>query len=256
MAPPGGRPEWRRTGWNRSRGRSTRRRSTSCRARWQQVDWNAELVHGDLARPSAAQAGAGQGAVRGGVTASAGLAELGLIDEYEFVVHPRLVGHGPTLFAGLSAGRPEARRPAGARLGRGRAALRAPDLARRRAGRARWSPWAAAPSRNGVWTVATVWEVLLSGDPAGAGVVDDVGGSVGVAPDVDAGEGLFHLPVAVGLDAVVEGDHRSVVPDPGELLPGRAASGGPGAGVVDLHWRVVLLAKGKVSAGVIRCTAC
>jgi dihydrofolate reductase len=30
------------------------------------------------------------------------LAELGLIDEYELVVHPRLVGHGPTLFAGLS----------------------------------------------------------------------------------------------------------------------------------------------------------
>jgi dihydrofolate reductase len=30
------------------------------------------------------------------------LAELGLIDEYELVVHPRLAGHGPTLFAGLS----------------------------------------------------------------------------------------------------------------------------------------------------------
>jgi dihydrofolate reductase len=30
------------------------------------------------------------------------LSELGLIDEYEFVVHPRLAGHGPTLFAGLS----------------------------------------------------------------------------------------------------------------------------------------------------------
>ena len=30
------------------------------------------------------------------------LAELGLIDEYELVVQPRLVGHGPTLFAGLS----------------------------------------------------------------------------------------------------------------------------------------------------------
>jgi hypothetical protein len=29
-------------------------------------------------------------------------AELGLIDEYEFVVHPRLTGRGPTLFAGLS----------------------------------------------------------------------------------------------------------------------------------------------------------
>ena len=25
-----------------------------------------------------------------------------MIDEYEFVVHPRLVGHGPTLLAGLS----------------------------------------------------------------------------------------------------------------------------------------------------------
>ena len=30
------------------------------------------------------------------------LAELGLIDEYEFVVQPRLAGHGPTLFVGLS----------------------------------------------------------------------------------------------------------------------------------------------------------
>jgi riboflavin biosynthesis pyrimidine reductase len=38
----------------------------------------------------------------GGVTLPLALAELGLIDEYELVVHPRLVGHGPTLFAGLS----------------------------------------------------------------------------------------------------------------------------------------------------------
>ena len=30
------------------------------------------------------------------------VAELGLIDEYEFVVQPTLAGHGPTLFAGLS----------------------------------------------------------------------------------------------------------------------------------------------------------
>jgi dihydrofolate reductase len=30
------------------------------------------------------------------------LAELGLIDEYEFVVQPRIAGHGPTLFEGLS----------------------------------------------------------------------------------------------------------------------------------------------------------
>jgi riboflavin biosynthesis pyrimidine reductase len=38
----------------------------------------------------------------GGVTLPLELAELGLIDEYEFVVHPRIAGHGPTLFAGLS----------------------------------------------------------------------------------------------------------------------------------------------------------
>ncbi len=25
-----------------------------------------------------------------------------MIDEYEFIVHPRIAGHGPTLFAGLS----------------------------------------------------------------------------------------------------------------------------------------------------------
>ena len=38
----------------------------------------------------------------GGLTLPLALAELGLIDEYEFVVHPRLAGHGPTLLAGLS----------------------------------------------------------------------------------------------------------------------------------------------------------
>ena len=38
----------------------------------------------------------------GGVKLPLALAELGLIDEYEFVVHPRVVGHGPRLLAGLS----------------------------------------------------------------------------------------------------------------------------------------------------------
>lgn len=38
----------------------------------------------------------------GGVTLPHALAELGLIDEYEIVVHPRLAGYGPTLFSGLS----------------------------------------------------------------------------------------------------------------------------------------------------------
>jgi dihydrofolate reductase len=45
--------------------------------------------------------GPGKGILTGGVTLPLALAEMGLIDEYEFVVHPRLVGHGPTLFAGL-----------------------------------------------------------------------------------------------------------------------------------------------------------
>jgi dihydrofolate reductase len=44
----------------------------------------------------------GKGLFVGGVRLPLALAELGLIDEYEFVVHPRLAGHGPTLFAGLS----------------------------------------------------------------------------------------------------------------------------------------------------------
>jgi dihydrofolate reductase len=44
----------------------------------------------------------GKGLLLGGVKLPLALAELGLIDEYEFVVQPRLVGHGPTLFAGLS----------------------------------------------------------------------------------------------------------------------------------------------------------
>jgi dihydrofolate reductase len=67
------------------------------------VDWNAELVRGDL--PNAVQQlkrESGKGLLTGGVTLPLALAELGLIDEYEFVVHPRLAGHGPTLFAGLS----------------------------------------------------------------------------------------------------------------------------------------------------------
>jgi riboflavin biosynthesis pyrimidine reductase len=56
----------------------------------------------------------------GGVKLPLALAELGLIDEYEFVVQPRLAGHGPTLFAGLSKHIDfEAREPAGVRLGGG-----------------------------------------------------------------------------------------------------------------------------------------
>ena len=67
------------------------------------VDWNAELVRGDLGKAvQQLKQEPGKGLFTGGVTLPLALAELGLIDEYEFVVHPRLVGHGPTLFAGLS----------------------------------------------------------------------------------------------------------------------------------------------------------
>src|SRR6478672_732775 len=67
------------------------------------VDWNAELLRGDLGTAvQALKREPGNGLLTGGVTLPLALAELGLIDEYEVVVHPRLVGHGPTLFAGLS----------------------------------------------------------------------------------------------------------------------------------------------------------
>jgi dihydrofolate reductase len=67
------------------------------------VDWNAELVRGDLETAvQQLKREPGKGLFVGGVKLPQALAELGLIDEYEFVVHPRLAGHGPTLFAGLS----------------------------------------------------------------------------------------------------------------------------------------------------------
>jgi dihydrofolate reductase len=66
------------------------------------VNWNAELVRGDLG--SAVQQlkqHSGEGLWVGGVTLPLALADLGLIDEYEFVVQPVVAGHGPTLLAGL-----------------------------------------------------------------------------------------------------------------------------------------------------------
>ncbi|MFL5557117.1 MAG: dihydrofolate reductase family protein [Gemmatimonadaceae bacterium] len=69
----------------------------------QRVDWNAELVRGDLAKAvQQLKSESGKGLLTGGITLPFALAELGLIDEYDFVVHPRVAGHGPTLLAGLS----------------------------------------------------------------------------------------------------------------------------------------------------------
>jgi dihydrofolate reductase len=66
------------------------------------VGWNAELLHGELGPAvERLKQQPGQGLFVGGVRLPMALAELGLIDEYEFVVHPRIAGYGPTLFAGL-----------------------------------------------------------------------------------------------------------------------------------------------------------
>ena len=67
-----------------------------------EVDWNAELVQGDLEQAvRRLKQEPGEALSVGGVTLPLALADLGLIDEYAFVVHPVIAGHGPTLLAGL-----------------------------------------------------------------------------------------------------------------------------------------------------------
>jgi dihydrofolate reductase len=66
------------------------------------VDWNAELVQGDpLSAVRRLKQEPGAGLFVGGVTLPLSLADLGLIDEYEFIVQPIIAGHGPSLLAGL-----------------------------------------------------------------------------------------------------------------------------------------------------------
>lgn len=66
------------------------------------VDWNAALITGDLVDAVRALKQQPGGPLWvGGVTLPTALAEAGLIDEYEFVVHPVIAGRGPTLLAGL-----------------------------------------------------------------------------------------------------------------------------------------------------------
>lgn len=68
------------------------------------VDWNAEIIRGkdleETVRRLKSQPG--RGLLTGGVKLPLALAQLGLIDEYIFVVQPRIAGHGPTLLAGLA----------------------------------------------------------------------------------------------------------------------------------------------------------
>jgi dihydrofolate reductase len=99
LAPAGARPEWMEP-FARTINAAKKYVVSSTLER---VDWNAELVRGDLARAvQQLKRESGKGLFVAGVKLPQALAELGLIDEYEFVVHPRLVGHGPTLFTGLS----------------------------------------------------------------------------------------------------------------------------------------------------------
>jgi len=67
------------------------------------VDWNAELLRGDLEQAvQRLKRESGKGVFVAGIQLALALTELRLIDQYEVVVHPRLAGHGPTLFAGLA----------------------------------------------------------------------------------------------------------------------------------------------------------
>jgi len=98
-AAPGARPEWMEPFARKIDAAKKYVVSSSL----ERVDWNAELLRGDLgAAVRRLKEEPGEGLAVGGVTLPLALAELGLIDEYELVVHPRIVGHGPTLFAGLS----------------------------------------------------------------------------------------------------------------------------------------------------------
>jgi dihydrofolate reductase len=99
-APPGARPDWMES-FARTINAAKKYVVSST---LDSVDWNAELLRGDDLGEAVQQLKRepGTGLFVGGVTLPLALAELGLIDEYEFVVHPRVVGHGPTLFAGLS----------------------------------------------------------------------------------------------------------------------------------------------------------
>ena len=67
-----------------------------------EAGWNAELLRGDLRQAvERLKQEPGEGLFVGGVTLPQALADLGLIDEYVFVVQPVLAGHGPRLLAGL-----------------------------------------------------------------------------------------------------------------------------------------------------------
>ena len=100
-APPGARPAWTQPFADTINAKRKYLVSSTLKP----DGWNAALLEGELG-PAVQQLKEepGAGLFVGGVRLPMALAELGLIDEYEFVVHPRIAGHGPTLFAGLRDG--------------------------------------------------------------------------------------------------------------------------------------------------------
>lgn len=67
-----------------------------------QVDWNARLLQGDLRNAIERLKREEEGVISlGGLTLARSIAALNLIDDFVFLVHPRIAGHGPTLFSGL-----------------------------------------------------------------------------------------------------------------------------------------------------------
>ncbi len=65
--------------------------------------WNTEALSGDpVEAVRQLKQQAGEGLYVGGVTLPLALANAGLIDEYEFVVYPMVIGRGPRLFDGLT----------------------------------------------------------------------------------------------------------------------------------------------------------
>ena len=96
--PPGTRPDWMEP-FARIIGEKKKYVVSST---LREVDWNAELLKGDLrSAVEGLKQKPGRGIFVGGVTLPKALAAWDLIDEWEFVVHPRIAGHGPTLLDGL-----------------------------------------------------------------------------------------------------------------------------------------------------------
>jgi dihydrofolate reductase len=112
-APPGTRPDWMEP-FVRAINAKKKYVMSSTLAR---VDWNAELIHGDLEKAvQQLKRQAGKGLLVGGVKLPLALAELGLIDEYQFVASQASGPWADIIRRAIEACGFKARQPAGVRL--------------------------------------------------------------------------------------------------------------------------------------------